>query len=641
VDDLNDLRVVLKSRVPILLIETHEEPRLFALLEGGGAAVAKAWLSPGSRPFLGIVALCVALLAHAAVAQSPDRAARLLRAVKDIPVTEHVLRDPDPADWIMYSRTYDAQRFSPLDQINRDNVGRLAVAWAKPLPAGPVESIPIVYRGVMYLLTPGGLGSSSGVWALDAATGEVLWKYEPEGNLSSRAKALAIYQDLIYFTAPAPAGEPSPIVALDAATGEVRWQTPGSPEAHTAGAIVVEGKVISGRTCNIVRDDCYIAAHDALSGKEVWRFHTAPAAGEPGDASWGGAPVQDRRASTWGLPGTYDPLARLVFWGISNPMPNTRADRHGGDVRAIPPTAPADLYSNSTVALNPDTGKLVWYYQHLPGDDWDMDITHEKTLIRAAVDPDARFVKWINPNIRKGEPRDLVVTVGEAGGIWVNDRATGEFVWATPFPYDTPNFILSDIDATTGVTRINWNLVLDQPGKNSLVCFWNTRSFWPTAYNPGLHSLYIPYADICLDMTRATEAAGEHRTGARRPGSDPAKFAGLARVDMRTGELRRLYQARAPGQGAVLATAGDLVFWGDIMQVLRAFDAESGEILWQSEPLGATVMNSTITYAVDGKQYVAVLNGEAQTGNRWLAGPAGIELPENSGNSINVFALPD
>ncbi len=354
-----------------------------------------------------------------------------------------MLRAPDPADWLMYSRTYDAQRFSPLDQINRANAGTLQRAWTKALPEGPIEVIPIVHRGVLYLTTPGSRESSSKVWALDGATGELLWEYAPPGNASTRVKALAIYADMVYYTAPAAAGQPSPVVALDAATGRVRWQTPASIETHTSGAIVVEGKVISGRTCNSARSNCFIAAHDARTGQEVWRFYTTPGSGEPGDASWGGAPADGRRAAAWGLPGTYDPVRRLLYWGIANPMPNTRAGRHAGNADAIPTRAPADLYSNSTVALNPDTGKLVWYYQHLPGDDWDMDINHEKTLIHTVVAPDPKHVKWINPAVRRNRERDVAITVGEGGGIWVNDRATGEVLWATSFPFDTPNWILS------------------------------------------------------------------------------------------------------------------------------------------------------------------------------------------------------
>jgi alcohol dehydrogenase (cytochrome c) len=556
------------------------------------------------------------------------------------PVTDALLRNPDPADWLMYSRTYDAQRFSPLAEIDRDNVGSLQRAWSKPLNGGPLEIIPLVHDGVMYLTTPGGRDGGSRVVALHAATGETLWEYVPPDASASRIKALGIYADMIYYTAPAPAGEPNAVIALDAATGKVRWQTPVSVETHTAGALVVEGKVISGRACNTARSNCYLAAHDALTGKEAWRFHTSPGGGEPGDETWGGLPVDERRAAAWGLPGSYDAERRLLYWGIANPMPNTRAERHGGNVDAVPRQAPANLYSNSTVALRPDTGKLVWYYQHLPGDDWDMDINEEKTLIRTVVDPDPRHVKWINPNVRKGVERDVAITVGEGGGVWVNDRATGEFLWAMPFPYDTDHWILEDIDVKTGIARINSKLLLDAPGKSSLVCYWNTRSFWPTAYSPRTNSLYVPYIDHCLQMTRATESDGEQRTGALRPGADQAKLAGIAKIDMRTGEIARIYEARLSGNGAMLATAGDLLFWGDIGQVLRAFDAETGAVLWQSEPLGATIQTSTITYAVDGRQYVAVINAESLLGAQRLAAAAGATIPEHRGNSINVFALP-
>jgi alcohol dehydrogenase (cytochrome c) len=575
-------------------------------------------------------------------AQGPSGGAHPAIDIKDHPVTAEILKKPDPADWLMYSRTYDAQRFSPLAQIDRGNVGTLQRAWTKELPSGPVEAIPLVYRGVMYLLTPGGRDSGSRIWALDAATGNLLWEYKPDNNGASRIKALAIYEDMIYYTAPAPAAnEPSPVIALDASTGQLRWSVPITPENHTAGAIVVEGKVISGRTCNTERKNCYISALDAKTGKEAWRFYTVPAEGEPGDASWAGVPSSKRRAATWGLPGTYDPVRRLIYWGIANPMPNTRAERHGGNADAIPATAPADLYSDSTVALKPDTGELVWYYQHLPGDDWDEDINQERVLVHTAVAPDPSYVKWINPAVRRGEQRDVVITVGEGGGMWVNDAANGQFLWAMPFPYDVPNFIISDIDVKTGITHINRDLVLDKPGKRSVICFWNTRSFWPTAYHPGLNALYVPYVDHCLDMTSAVPGGdGEKRGGLRRPGSDPAKFAGIAKIDMRTGKLERIYEGRAAGNGAMLATAGNLVFWGDIAQVLRAFDAETGKVLWQSEPLGATIQTSTITYAVAGKQYVAVINGEGLIGARGLAASADFTLPENRGNSINVFALP-
>jgi alcohol dehydrogenase (cytochrome c) len=561
-----------------------------------------------------------------------------------VPVTDEMLINPDPADWLLYSRTYDAQRFSPLDQINRSNVAELAPAWTRTLAAGVIEVIPIVYDGVMYLPVPAGrVGENGGVMALDATTGETLWHYLPEEPVSTRVKTISIYQDLILLSAPASGTTPEPVIALDAMTGELRWSTPVTPENHTAGTLVVEGKLISGRTCNESRETCYIAAHDAVTGEEAWRFYTVPGEDHPDSDSWGGTPASDRRASTWGLPGGYDPALGLVYWGISNPMPNTRADRHGGDPEAIPDEAPADLYSNSTVALDPDTGELVWYYQHLPGDDWDMDINHEKVLLSVPLDPDPEAVKWISPNIAPGEVRDIVVTAGEGGGVWVNDRATGEFLWAMPFPYDTPHFILSDIDVETGATKINWDVVLTEPGATRTVCYWNTRNFWPTAYHPDTNSLYIPYYDYCLEMTRSTPDGGrERRTGARRPGADPEKFAGIAKIDMTTGEIVRFNEGRVGGNGAMLATAGGLLFWGDIMQVLHAFDPATGEELWHSEPLGATIMTSTITYAVDGRQYVAVVNGNAAFGPpSTMAQWGGIELPEDRGNAISVFALPE
>src|SRR5581483_6626234 len=195
---------------------------------------------------------------------------------------------------------------------------------------------------------------------------------------------------------------------------------------HTQGPIVIGGKVISGRSCPVAvtkRAGCFIVAHDARSGKELWKFFTTAAAGEPGGESWGSVPTDERMASPWGTPGGYDPARKLLFWGVANPRPHTRLKRHGGNVDDIPRQAPADLYSDSTVALDPDTGKLIWYYQHLPGDDWDSDFTHERVLIHTRVNPDPQAVKWINPRIRRGEERDIAVTVGEPGGIWVLNSA--------------------------------------------------------------------------------------------------------------------------------------------------------------------------------------------------------------------------
>jgi glucose dehydrogenase len=236
----------------------------------------------------------------------------------------------------------------------------------------------------------------------------------------------------------------------------------------------------------------------------------------------------------------------------------------------------------------------------------------------------------------------VLVTVGEAGGLWVNDRDTGQFLWAMPFPYDSPNFVLSDIDVKTGATHINMDVVFKKAGERHTICYYNTRSFWPNAYHPGLNSLFVPYVNHCLDMTAGTPGGdGDVRRSVLRPGADQDHYAGIARIDMTTGEIHRFNEGRAGGNGAMLVTAGDVVFWGDIMQVLHAIDAETGALLWESEPLGAPVQTSTITYAVDGKQYVAVINSKALIPPSRMADIGGVTLPPFKGNSINVFALPE
>jgi PQQ-dependent dehydrogenase (methanol/ethanol family) len=547
------------------------------------------------------------------------------------PVTREMLLDPSADDWLMYSRTYDAQRFSPLKQINKQNVSQLRLAWELGMGQGETETIPLVHDGVMYVVTPGAI-----VQALNATDGDLLWEYKRKvpANIASvaRTKNLAIYQDLILYTAP-----DSYVVGLDARTGEQRWQAKTDERGHTSGPIVIDGKVISGGACAGKRENCYIAAHDALTGKELWRFYTTPAPGEPGDESWGGAALAKRMASTWGLPGTYDPVRNLTYWGIANPMPDQRTLRHDGNADAVARSAPSDLYSNSTVALDPNTGKLAWYYQHLPGDDWDSDYTHERTLLRTRFNPDPKFVKWINPDVKRGEPHDVAVTVGEAGGIFTLDRGTGQFLWATPFPFDDPKFVISSIDPKTGKTSINWDLVFKEPGEHHVICYWNTRSYWPTAYNPANNSLYVSYIDNCRDLTIAGPSGRGAWHVVPRPGSDPNALTGLAKINLETGETLRFDIGRAPGNGGMLATAGELVFHGDMSRRFRAFDADTGKMLWETI-LGGNISVSTITYAVNGTQYVCVMTGDNLKVPELAAEVPELKTPRGH-NAIYVFSL--
>jgi alcohol dehydrogenase (cytochrome c) len=555
------------------------------------------------------------------------------------PVTDATLSNPDAADWLMMSRTFDEQRFSPLNQINKSNVGQLRMAWSRGLPNGTQESTPIVYRGVMYLYAPG-----ASIQAVDATNGDLIWEYQRDYPKevtppAARTKSLGIYEDMIYFAAP-----DGFLVALDAKTGKLRWETKVDNGGQTAGGVLVaDGKVITNRTCEqSKRENCFIAAHDAKTGKEVWKFYTTAAPGEPGGDTWADMPVNERAAGPWGLPGSYDPKRKILYWGIANPNPYTRLTRHGR-ADAVSFTAPANLYSNSTVALDVETGKLVWYYQELPGDDWDADHNHERILVRTRLNPDPRHVKWISPAVVPGEERDVVVTVAEGGGMFVVDQANGQFLWSRPFPYDDPNLNMNAIDVKTGQTTANRDKLFWKDGDKILGCYHNTRGLWAIAYHPGKNSLYVPFQDQCLSMTANTKAktGWGPRTGVIRPGSDPNKYMNIGKLDLTTGELRVLYSQPQASAGSALVTAGDLIFWGDQNRRLRAFDADDGKILWEAV-LGGMIMNSTISYAVNGKQYVMVFTGEGQSVS---AGPLGLTrttMPRavRGHNSIFVFALP-
>jgi alcohol dehydrogenase (cytochrome c) len=366
----------------------------------------------------------------------------------------------------------------------------------------------------------------------------------------------------------------------------------------------------------------------------LWKFYTTAATGEPGGDSWADMPDERRVASTWGSPGAYDPVRDIVYYGIANPTPNSRIARHNGNPFAIPTSSPSALYSNSTVALDGKTGKLLWYYQHLPGDDWDEDWTNERTLIHTKVNPNPQFVKWINPKIKPGEERDTIFAAGESGGIFLLDRLTGEFLWANPFPYDAPNFWLKNVDVNTGKTFLNEDLIFRNKGEEKIICFFNTRSYWPAAYSPLTNSMYVPFIDVCLDNIE-----GGQRKGVPRTGANPQELNGLAKINMETGEILRFGKQRAPANGAVLATAGNLIFWGDLDRRLHAFDAETGKQLWEGI-VGGSIAVSTITYAVNGKQYVAILTGDGALG----PGLVTLHAPEikrvAGHNAVYVFALP-
>jgi alcohol dehydrogenase (cytochrome c) len=327
---------------------------------------------------------------------------------------------------------------------------------------------------------------------------------------------------------------------------------------------------------------------------------------------------------------------------VANPNPYTRFKRYGR-YDTVAPTSPTELYSNSTVALDVATGKLVWHFQELPGDDWDADHNQERILLRTRVSPDSRFVKWINPTSKAGTEQDVVVTVAEGGGMFAVARDTGQFLWARPFPFDDPNININVVDVKTGKTAVNPDKMFKKDGETIVGCYHNTRGLWQIAYHPGKNSLYVPFHDQCLSMEAVNSSTTGYgrRVGVLRPGADPKAYMGIAKIDVATGEMRVIYSQPQGTNGSALTTAGDLVFFGDLNRRLRALDADTGKVLWETV-VGGMIMNSTISYAVNGKQYVMVYTGGGQSVTSGPLAVAGGAMPPavTGHNAIYVFALP-
>ena len=564
------------------------------------------------------------------------------------PVTDAMLRNPDPDDWLMIHRTYDFQGYSPLDQITRENVDQLQLVWIRAMDAGPQEIRPLVHDGVMYVAHAG----SDHLQALDATTGDLIWDFTrqaPEdlrqyATVGNRTRSISIYgSHILHLTAD------SHLIALDAQTGELAWESQLADYrdgiTHSSGPTVLEGKVLSGRACSSANltSRCFIAAHDSNDGTELWRMYTAAGADEPGGQTWGNVPTSRRgHVSPWGVPGSYDPALGLAYWGIAVPLPFTRIMRRG--TWDVGDGTPCELYSNSTVALDVNTGELEWYYQHLPCDDWDMDFVQERTLIDTVVNPDPDAVMWINPKIAgTAEERKVVVTMGEPGGLFVLDRETGEFLWATPFPYtSTERFVISDIDPETGQVFINMDLVARELGQQFIICGHNVKGWWSWSYSPLTRLLYIPINRACLNQTaneRTVSGTGPRFTIPEPGFEEDGHLTEIRAIDISTGREAWRYTQRAPNAGSTLATGGNVVFFGDLHRRFHAFDAETGEVLWETI-LGSQITGYPVTYAVGGRQYLTVPVGGGLGMSRLSNYAPDLEAPSGTSNMLVTFALP-
>ncbi len=583
------------------------------------------------------VGRCASLLAATLVlATAGPAAAQGSAATEFVPVTDAMLQDPADGDWLMWRRTLDGWGYSPLDQIDRENVGELRMVWTRALAAGAQQGTPIAYGGTLYMPNPNDM-----IQAIDAVTGDLQWEYRRDipddvndylGGLISVNRNIAIYGDMIIDTA-----NDDYAFALNATTGELVWETQlfdytQNPARHSAGPIVANGKVISGRSCRPRRgpEACVIMAHDAETGEEIWRRRLIPAPGEPGDESWGGVPYEERaHVGSWMVP-SFDPELNLVYVGTSVTSPAPKFMLGGVDNK--------HLYHNSTLALDGDTGEIAWYYQHL-NDSWDLDHPFERLLVDTAVAPDPSEVTWINPRIQPGEVRRVVTGVpGKTGLVYTLDRETGEFLWARNTV--TQN-VISDIDGATGAVTENAELVFSALGQEVLACpTWNGGKDWEAgAYSPLTNTMYMPLRNACARMLATTAAGTSHYALAVRnqiaPGTD--QVGTVHAISAETGETVWLHEQRAATMSLV-ATGGGLVFGGDVNGRFKAWDQETGEVLWEIN-LGSAVTSFPISYAVDGRQYIAVGTGTASTASMFSRLTP--ELRPSAGNNLFVFALPE
>lgn len=549
------------------------------------------------------------------------------------PVTDAMLKAPDPADWLMWRRTLNSWGFSPLSQITPQNAAGLRLVWSRQLPSGIFEGTPLVHDGVMYIPEPG-----DRIEAVDAATGDAIWKFERKYPADFKGRGatkrnIAIYGDLLISTS----GDGA-VYAVDAKTGKQVWESPVTDYHHqggpSAGPIVADGKVISGRACAISGgpEACVMVANDALTGKELWRTHTMPRPGEPGDKTWGGIPWEKRvTVGTWNPP-SYDPDLNLIYFGTSIASPAPKYMLAGNDKDY--------LYMTSTLALDANTGKIVWHYQHIH-DYWDFDHTFERLLVDTEIAPDPKEVPWISPKIKPGEVRKVLTGIpGKTGIIYTLDRKTGEFLWARP---TVSQNVLDSIDVKTGKIHNNPAAVFTGPDQALNICpaFTGGKN-WPAgAYSPDTNLMYEPLQQLCSVVTSAGPKTGEGQLGMAidyRAVMPPGvtNVGTIQAFSAKTGDLAWKYEQRA-GMMSLVDTGGGVLFAGDAVGHFRALDDRTGKVLWDVN-LTSPVGGFPITYSVGGRQFVAV--GTGTSPEAMGLGRMTPEISTQSATQLYVFALP-
>jgi alcohol dehydrogenase (cytochrome c) len=538
------------------------------------------------------------------------------------PVTETLLNAPPDSEWLTWRRTHDALGFSPLKQITRQNVGNLRLAWSLSLPVGLNEMEPLMHDGVLFVFS-----FRDNVQALDAASGDALWHYArqlPQNTVPTTKRSMALYGNKL-FIGTSDLHE----IALDVKTGRVVWDQPLAAPGEegsilNGGPLVAKGKVMQGMAGRAPGGN-YIVALEAETGKEIWRFHTIPRPGQPGGNSWNGLPVEKRQGASVWTSGSYDPQLNLVFFGPGNTYDTGPLRYPSGQ----PGTSSDGLYTDTTLAIDPDTGKLQWYFQHMRNDQWDLDWAFERQLL---------------PLSFGGQTRKLVVTAGKIG-VWdALDAATGGYVFSFDMGLQT---LVSAIDPKTGEKTINPTLLPDRQ-HTVTVCphGGGGRNWMPTSYNPQTKTLYVAAQETCMDLVPAGKGAkgflssGVNITMRPRPDSD-GRYGRLQAIELEQRKTLWTDRQRAFQSGGVLATAGGVVFAGATDRWFSAYDETNGKLLWRTR-LTDMPNSPPISYSVHNQQYVAVVAGSGESApSVFTVLTPEIPLPIARSSSIWVFALRD
>lgn len=533
-------------------------------------------------------------------------------------VSNEELANPPAADWTYWRRSPQSQGYSPLDQITTDNVGQLSLAWVWGMEPGRSQPAPLVRDGIIFIPNFGNV-----VQALDGRSGNLLWEYRrqfPEGGRSGGLlRTLAMWEDLVYV-----ATTDAHLVALDARSGAVRWDSEIANEAlgysNTSGPIVADGIVINGISgCGrFFEQSCFITGHDAATGAELWRTYTVARPGEPGGDTWGDLPLEFRGGADVWMTGSWDPEMDLVFFGVAQAKPWMSVSRGMS-------ADDAALYSNSTLAIDPSDGRIVWYRQHVPGESLDMDEAFEQVLVDIV-----------------GEP--YLFTIGKSGILWKLDRRSGEFQSLRETTYQN---VFSDINLETGEVRYREDIRNMQVGEWLSVCPSTAggHNWQSTGYHPPSRNLVIPLSQSCMEMSPREiefEVGSGGNQGDRQwmpmPGTEE-RFGKLAAYDVDSMEEEWAIQQRAPFLTAALTTAGGLVFIGDYDRYVHAYDVETGQELWRTR-LATSAQGFPVSFAIDGEQYIAIPSGR-EGGSPWRIGSflaPELQSPNNH-NALYVFKL--